>query len=339
MLRATLWGGGLAGIGAVAGITAKRLSQDPAPPKRPPLGPEFTYDVSRFQTSDPSLIQWKEVKRFDSGLERPRNLAVTPDGTILVCGDHGLQRFDAEGSGLGVCGIEGSVYAVAAMPDGRVLAGLPRRIVVLGTDWSTLAEWPLDDVLPTAIAVGEKRIYAADATGRVVRVLDFDGRTLDVIGQRDPENGIEGFVVPSPYFCVRIAPDGLLRIANPGGHQIEAWTIDGQFELAWGRASYAVEGFCGCCNPVSFDLLPGGGFVTGEKGLPRVKTYDDHGTFTGLVAGPESFPEYVKAAQAGTPKAASAGIYVAVDDEGRVLILDALGGTVRIMERKEDADG
>ncbi len=339
VLRAALWGGGLAGAGAVAGITAKRLASDPPAPKRPPLGPEFTYDVTRFQTTDPSLIQWREVTRFQTGLERPRNLAVAKDGSILVCGDGGIRRFDAEGGELDASSIEGSVHAVTELPDGRILAALSGRVVVFGNDGRPLAEWPLPDVLPVSLAVSEKRTYLADANGRVVRVLDFEGRTLDVIGQRDPEQGVEGFVVPSPYFCVRLAPDGLLRIANPGKHRIEAWTLDGSFELGWGRPSYAVDGFCGCCNPVSFALLPDGGFVTGEKGLPRVKTYDCHGTFTGLVAGPEAFPDYVKAAQAGTPKAASAGIYVAVDAGGRVLILDAIGGTVRIMRRKEDTDG
>ena len=132
--------------------------------------------------------------------------------------------------------------------------------------------------------------------------------------------------------------DGLLRITNPGEHKIEAWTADGDRELSWGRASYAVEGFCGCCNPVSFALLPDGSHVTCEKGLPRVKTYDEHGEFTGLVAGPEAFPEYVAAAQAGTPQAAGAGLYAAVDAEGRVVVLDAIGGTVRIYQRKEGSD-
>ena len=339
MLRATLWGGGLAGLGALGGITVKRLTQDPPAPKRPPLGPEFTYDVSRFQTSDPGLIQWREQSRFSSGLERPRNLATTPEGHILVCGDRGIHRFDSEGRELNFRGIEGSIHAVAALPDGSLLAGLPGRVQVIGTGGDLRTEWELEGVLPTSIAVADTQVFLADANDRVIRVLDLEGRTLHTIGQRDPDKGIEGFVVPSPYFCVRAAPDGLLRIANPGKHTIEAWTPDGDFELSWGRASFAIDGFCGCCNPVSFALLPDGGYVTGEKGLPRVKTYDERGNFTGIVAGPEAFPEYLQATQAGTPEAASAGIYVTVDADGRVLILDAIGGTVRIMVRKEDGDG
>ncbi|MCH7227776.1 hypothetical protein [Haloferula sp. A504] len=339
LLRATLWGGGLAGLGALGGIGVKRLTQDPPAPKRPPLGPEFTYDVSRFQTSDPGLIQWRELSRFPSGLERPRNLCTTPGGHILVCGDDGIRRFDADGRELGFSPIQGRVHAVAVLPDESLLAGLPDQVQVIAPDGKVRAVWELEDVLPTSIAVADSRIFLADAHARVIRVLDLEGRPLQTIGQRDPDKGIEGFVVPSPYFCVRAAPDGLLRIANPGKHTIEAWTTDGDLELAWGRASFAIDGFCGCCNPVSFALLPDGGYVTGEKGLPRVKTYDECGAFTGIVAGTESFPEYVQATQAGTPEAASAGIYVVVDAAGRVLILDAIGGTVRIMVRKEDGDG
>jgi hypothetical protein len=338
MLRATLWGGSLVGLGALGGIAAKRLTQDAPAPKRPPLGPEFTYDVSRFQTSDPSLIHWREVARFDSGFERPRNLAVTPDGIILACGDGGVRRFDADGRAIDFIEIDGPVHAVATLADGSLLAARPEQISVIDPAGKTRAGWKLPGALPVSLAVAGDRIYLADARARVVRVLGTDGRTLDVIGRRDEEKGVEGFVVPSPYFCVRAAPDGLLRITNPGKHRIEAWTPDGRFELGWGRPSYAIDGFCGCCNPVSFALLPDGGYVTAEKGLPRVKTYDDHGTFTGVVAGPEAFPDYLRAAQAGTPKAAGAGLCVAVDAAGRVLVLDAIGGSVRIMTRKEDGD-
>ena len=56
-----------------------------------------------------------------------------------------------------------------------------------------------------------------------------------IIGARDPDRNIRGFVVPSPYFCVRMAPDGLLRVTNPGEHQIEAYTLDGDLETGVGQ--------------------------------------------------------------------------------------------------------
>ncbi len=151
------------------------------------------------------------------------------------------------------------------------------------------------------------------------------------IGRRDGTRGVPGFVVPSAFFDLAVAPDGLLRVANPGRHRVEAYTVDGDFEFSWGRASLDIDGFCGCCNPVNFALLPGGGMVTCEKGLPRVKVYDAHGSFEGVVAGPELFAENRRAC---TPDdCRTGGLDVAVDSKGRILVLDQVAGTVRIFTR------
>jgi hypothetical protein len=60
--------------------------------------------------------------------------------------------------------------------------------------------------------------------------------------------------VPSACLDVEIAPDGLLRVNNPGRHRVETYTFDGDLELFWGRPSAAIDGFCGCCNPVNLDF-------------------------------------------------------------------------------------
>jgi hypothetical protein len=342
-LRTAAWGGGIVGLGGLAGLAASRLARRHRtnPGTRQPLGDEFTYDISRFQTSDPSLILCDELARFAVNLERPRNLAADDNGTILVCGDGGIRRFSPEGEPRAAIDPGGAVHSVAPRDDGTMLAGLDDRLLVLDASGDPLASWDdfPDGLLPTSIAAAGDTTWVADARNRVVHKLDASGKSLAVIGRRDASRGVDGFVVPSPYFCLRVAPDGLLRITNPGEHRIEAWTTDGSFELAWGKPSFAVDGFCGCCNPVSFDVFPDGGYVTCEKGLPRVKLHDSHGEFLGLVAGPEAFPEYLRAANAGTPESLGSGIYAAIDPAGRILVLDVIGGEVRIMQRKEATDG
>ena len=339
MLRAAAWGGGIVGLGGLAGITANRLAR--RKPLReasgPVLGSEFTYDVARFQTSDPTLLRFVETARFPTGLERARNIAAGPDGSIWVAGTGGIRQFSATGEPALAIQLDEPVYSLAFRADGEILAGQAGKIALFKPDGGALTVW--SDVpgglLPTAIAIAGQHIFVADAGNRVVLKLDAAGKQLGVIGVRDPARNIRGLVVPSPYFCVRMAPDGLLRVTNPGEHQIEAYTLEGDFESAWGQGSFAVAGFCGCCNPVSFDVFPDGSFVTCEKGLPRVKLYNSAGEFTGLVAGPEAFPEYLQAANAGTPHSLGSGIYAAIDPAGRVLVLDVVGGTVRIMQRKQ----
>ena len=338
-LHHVAWAGGLGALGGLTGVAVNRLTKsggpDSAAPK-PALGAQFTYDVARFQTSDPALLRYEEIARFAVGLERARNLTVAPDGAIFVCGTGGIRKFSPAGQPVLTIPLDPPVYALALRPSGEILAGQPGKIQVLDAAGAGVAVWDglPDGLLPTAIALAGETVFVADAGNRVVHKLDGAGQQLAVIGARDPQHKRRGFVVPSPYFCLRMAPDGLLRVTNPGEHQIEAYTLEGEFELAWGKASFAVDGFCGCCNPVSFDIFPDGSFVTCEKGLPRVKLYNSQGEFSGLVAGPEAFPEYLQAANAGTHHSLGSGIYAAIDPHGRVLVLDVVGGTVRVMQRK-----
>lgn len=337
-LRTAAWGGGIAGLGGLAGLAANRLMSDkPAASLKPALGDEFTYDVTRFQKSDPALVRYEEVLRFPAGLERARNIAAAPDGAIFVVGTGGIRKFSPKGEPVLTISTDDPVYSIALRPNGEILAGRKEKISVHDPAGARVSDWSEmpKGMLPTSIAIVGDQVFVADAENNSLWKFDAAGRKTGVIGTRDPEKNIKGFMVPSPYFCVRMAPDGLLRVTNPGEHQIEAYTLDGDLETAWGKASFAIDGFCGCCNPVSFDVFPDGSFVTCEKGLPRVKLYNSHGEFTGLVAGPEAFPEYLKAANAGTPHSLGSGIYAAIDPQGRVLVLDVVAGDVRIMTLKK----
>jgi hypothetical protein len=336
-LRTAAWGGGIAGLGGLAGLAANRLMARKPGVSKPALGDEFTYDVSRFQKSDPALVRYEEVLRFPVGLERARNIAAAPDGSIFVVGTGGIRKFSPKGEPVLTIPTDDPVYSIALRPNGEILAGRKEKLSVHDADGAVISNWSdmPKGMLPTSIAIVGEQVFVADAENKSLWKFDATGKKTGVIGTRDPDRNIKGFMIPSPYFCVRMAPDGLLRVTNPGEHQIEAYTLDGDLEVAWGKASFSIDGFCGCCNPVSFDVFPDGSFVTCEKGLPRVKLYDSHGGFTGLVAGPEAFPEYIKAANAGTPHSLGSGIYAAIDPQGRVLVLDVVVGDVRIMTLKK----
>jgi hypothetical protein len=338
-IRTAAWGGGIAGLGGLAGLIANRLSsrKPDVSASKPALGEEFTYDVSRFQKSDPALVRYEEISRFPVGLERARNIATGSDGSIFVVGTGGILKFSPEGELLLTIPMDEPVHSIALRPNGEILAGQKEKITVCDSAGAVVSVWSdlPKGMLPTSIALVGEEIFVADAVNKLLWKLDAAGRKTGVIGARDPERGSRGFKIPSPYFCVRMAPDGLLRVTNPGEHQIEAYTLQGDLEMAWGKTSFSIDGFCGCCNPVSFDIFPDGSFVTCEKGLPRVKLYDSHGDFTGVVAGPEAFPEYLKAANAGTLPSLGSGIYAAIDPQGRVLVLDPIGGEVRIMTHKK----
>ncbi len=99
-----------------------------------------------------------------------------------------------------------------------------------------------------------------------------------------------GFVVYRSPISLTVSPKtGLVYVANPGKHRIEAFTPDGHWEpsLSGGSESTDVTGFAGCCNPVSILALENGRLVTAEKSITRVKVLHPDGRLEWIVAGPE----------------------------------------------------
>jgi hypothetical protein len=311
------------GAAHTAGSTALAAAANP-----------FAYDVDRFARTDPALLGWEEVSRRSAPLKESRRLAIGPGDVVHVAAGNEIVRWSPTGA-LPAVDLGASVTCLAVAPDGTLFAGLRRRIVSLDTGGQPRTVWESDNPRAwfTGLAMAENDLWVADSGQRIVWHCDRAGKLLGRIGGREPERNIPGFSVPSPFLDVRLHPDGLLRINNPGRHRVEAYTAGGDLELAWGRPSAGIAGFCGCCNPIALALLPGGRTVTCEKGLPRVKVYGADGTLESVVAGTESFSENHRKAAA-ADGSARAGLDVAVDSQARIHILDRATGEVRVMRLK-----
>jgi hypothetical protein len=303
------------------------------------LGEAYVYDVKDLGKIDPNLILYEESgESISTGFEATRAIAVGGDGRIYVAGDKAIRMFSPSGSFLREITLGDTPYCLAAAEDGRIHVGMKDHVEIYDGQGKRLAVWPGagEDAVLTSIAVGRDDVFVADAGNRVVTRYETSGKIIRHIGRKDAERNIPGFVVPSPYLDVAIAPDGLLRVVNPGRLHMEAYTFDGDLEFWWGEFSSGIEGFTGCCNPVNFAILGDGSFVTCEKGLVRVKVYDPEGAFVGVVAGPEQLVEGGTARVCYFPAQCQAGGFdVAVDSAGRVLVLDTMKNVVRIFSRKK----
>ena len=297
----------------------------------------FAYDLSRLEKTDPKLISHQEVRRWRAPHADARRLALAPSGKLWLASGNYVTEFTSAGErGLEIA-LPEPARAIAAAAEGLIFVGLRDHIEVFDARGERKATWdsPAKKTWFTGLALQENEVFAADSGNRVIQRYDRSGKLLGRIGEKNKERNIPGFIVPSPYLDVEIAPDGLLRVNNPGRHRVEVYTPDGDFELAWGTASMGISGFCGCCNPINLALLPDGRYVTCEKGLPRVKIYNDRGEFESVVAGPESFPENAKAcASKGLGDCTQGGLDAVADASGGILILDFVTGEVRVMERK-----
>jgi hypothetical protein len=295
------------------------------------LGPEYRYDITQYTTIDPALILYRQVGQpIETGLDESRAVALSPDGTIYLAGDQNIVVLNQDRHSQ--IELPQPPTALQFDHDGMLIVALADHLVFLAADGAIVKQWsaPAENALLTSIASDAENVYAADAINKCVWRFDRQGSVINKIGVKDTQRNIPGLVVPSAHFDVAMYPDGLLRVVNPGRHLIEAYTPRGDREWAWGKTSLNIDGFSGCCNPVSLAVLPDGSFVTCEKGLPRVKVYDADGEFAGVVAGPDQLG--VSARQTGSGKQVT--FDAAVDSAGRVYVLNKLNNTLRIFEKK-----
>ncbi len=308
-------------VAAIAFVFVARDARRPGP------GSAWVYDADRFRETDPALLLYRETARFELGFQAARGIALARDNRLYAVGDATLRLFDADGMPIRDVALPGEPRCVAVGPQGEAYIGMDGRVAVWTPDGDRISFWP--DFGPRARLVSlvwhDDEVFVADAGNRTVARHAPDGTfraTLARPAGLDEHGESVGLIVPSPHLDIAMAPDGLLRVVNPGRQRIEAVTMDGKTEWMWGRASFGIEGFSGCCNPTDIAILANGDIVTAEKGLPRVKVHRSlTGELVGVVAGPEAFDEK------------TAGMDLAVDSQDRIFVLDPMRGHVRIYER------
>lgn len=281
---------------------------------------ECRYDVGAVKKNG---IPGLPSTRFDwikPSLSTVTALAVGQGDRVVVGAKGGIEVLDATGKSLLSFPVSGTVRALAVGITGDLFAGMDDHVEVYGSNGSRKVVWksPHPKAMITSVAVSSNFVFVADCQNRVVWRCTLAGEVAGRIGDKEPVNRPEGFVVPSAFFDVAAAPDGSLWVVNPGMHRLEHFTADGRFLSSWGRVSVEDDGFCGCCNPSNMALAPNGSFVTSEKHIVRVKRYDSRGAFSGVISGQPDWGRDV------------VGLDLAVDSKGRVLILDPSADGVRV---------
>jgi hypothetical protein len=300
------------------------ISKDLFFPKGDDITNPYQYDLEKLKKSDSLEVAFKEIKQFAPGLDEIYGIAVDLSDRIYVSGNNGVEIFDNSGKIEKRIPVEGIARSVQVDNTGRIFLGLEDHIEVFDNTGNRIAKWKSEgkNSILTSIAITPADVFVADAGEKVVYHYDHTGMLINRIGEKDPQNNIPGFVIPSPYFDLGISHFGQLWVVDPGRHTFMNFNYDGKIISTWGKASMGVDGFCGCCNPSNFAFLSDGSFITSEKGIERIKVYQPDGTYKYLVATPDSFEEGTR------------GIDLAVDSQDRILVLDPVKKKVRFFVKK-----
>ncbi|HDP35347.1 MAG TPA: hypothetical protein ENN29_09590 [Candidatus Hydrogenedentes bacterium] len=288
-------------------------------PERP--GDALVYDVSEYEAVDAEDIRYRETLRVALELENPAALAVDNNGHILIAGEGALLVLDEAGGELARREIEGRPYCAAVAPDGVIYLGMRDHVAACSPEGDVLAAWDMlnERAWLTSIVADENHVFVADSGNARVYVYDHSGTRHTVIGERDPEQGLHGFVVPSHYFEVALDTTGALWATNPGKLGLEKYREDGALLGAWHQPGFDIDKFPGCCNPVHIAFKSDGALVAAEKGINRVKVFAADRSFEGVVAAPELLNAGWKTAD--FPDDMTPVRDIAVDGNDRVLVL------------------
>lgn len=286
----------------------------------------YEFNLDAYKKTDTTLIVWNEVQQIHPEADSMKALAVDQQDNIYVVSKSKLLIYSKEGYLKNFSNIVGSAYCIHIDASGKIYLGMKDHIEILNRSGRQLQSWKAvnSKSVLTSIATSDSLVFVADAGNRVVYQYDNNGNLLRNIGEKNQAKGIQGFVVPSPYFDLLVGRDGELWVVNPGRHQFEAYNRNGDQISSWQKTSMRLDGFCGCCNPSNISMLSNGSFVTSEKAIVRVKIHQPNGEFKEVVASPDAFDE------------GTVGLDLAVDSQDRILVLDPERSEVRIFVRKNN---
>ncbi len=242
----------------------------------------YALEVDHYKEVDPELISHKETRKFSLGLlmDLPffiRRLYVSGNSTMVVMPSDGSPanwRFFP----ILLPGGGGAYIFI-----GYETMWLNMIAEKLVKEWADLGE----RTVITNLAIKERRSTWLMQATRIVIYTTRRVKFRAFEGKAETEAG-HGFIVPSANFDLVVNSFGELWVVNPGKHALENYSDDGRMRGFWENASMEIDGFLGCCNPARITVLEDGSFVTSEKGLVRIKIYDQSGKLISVVA-PRSF--------------------------------------------------
>lgn len=282
----------------------------------------YEFNLDDFTSVDSSLVNYTEVQDFKPDIEKMKAVDVDQDDNIYVAGKDKILIYDKDANLLKQINTTAETLSIKVSDNKEIYLGARDHIEIWNSEGEKKDSWEVRNgkVFITSIALTDSSVFVADAGNKIIYHYDLDGNFINEIGRKDSIKGIQGFVIPSPYFDLAIGRDDELWVVNSGRHQFESYDKDGNLKSSWKKTSMDLEGFSGCCNPSNMAILPNGSFVTTEKGIVRIKVHKPSGEFESVVATPEQFDK------------GTMGLDIAIDSENRIVVLDPIRGLIRIFE-------
>lgn len=219
--------------------------------------------------------RYEKVSSFD--LPQEINRFELNEGKLYISAGLSVFVYDIEGNQLTSFVVKADARDITT--DGDLIYILyPTSIEVYSKDGILVYEWEACSELSDycSFALAGDFLFVTDAENKNICQYTHEGNFVRFI------ESPQGFIIPSYSFDIENWNDTIYCV-NSGRHQIESYTLDGQFKAAFGDAGAEAGSFAGCCNPAYISFTPAGKLITSEKGVPRVSCFDRDGTFREVI--------------------------------------------------------
>ena len=200
------------------------------------------------------------------------------DSKLYVATVNAVSVFDEYGKRLSQMTVEYGITRDMAVGDDGVWLLRPRSILLYSFEGTPVRQWDACSELSDycSFTLADDFGFVPDRENKNIAKYTRDGNFVAFISSPNR------FIIPSLTFGIEYA-NGLLYCSNSGRHQVEMYTLDGEYKGCFGSAGGRAGAFCGCCNPVHLTSTPTGEIITCEKGNPRVCCYGADGKFLGML--------------------------------------------------------
>jgi hypothetical protein len=188
-----------------------------------------------------------------------------------------IKIFDTSGQEIQSFVTEPNVRDITINDDNIYLL-YPAGIEVYSLKGNKLRSWEScsDNSDYCSFTLSADSVFVTDAANKHICKYSKQGDFVKFISSPNK------FIIPSYTFGIAVVND-ILYCSNSGRHQIENFTLDGEYLGSFGKAGGGAGSFTGCCNPVHISYTPWGDVITSEKGNPRISCYGGDGKFRSLL--------------------------------------------------------